>query len=804
MSKRTEFPMDVVTASNSVDAERKEPVQIVDDARAQVAVTSFPHNQINPIRPQWHRGRRSTAIVLVTQAVALLCLGVLMAISPSESSADQNADKDPPAELGTVVDKFVPVDTSHLMGSPDAKPTFGVEKAFPDLQFTRPVEFTHAGDGSDRIFVVEQDGRVRVFPNRQDTKETKVFLDIRDVVRREHNEEGLLGIAFHPNYRTNGEFFVFYSVTPRGSVVSRFKVSKDDPDRADRGSEERLVQWTKPYGNHNGGCLRFGPDGFLYFSVGDGGLREDPHANAQNLESLLGKIHRIDVDHKDPGKNYAVPRDNPFADRSGNVRGEIWAYGLRNVWRYSFDRPTATLWAADVGQDRHEELDIIVRGGNYGWNIREGKHALDPNAERSAVGEFIEPILDYPRVEGKSVTGGLVYRGRRLPDLAGAYLYADFLSGNVWALRWDGTKVTENRKILRTSLLISAFGEDEAGEVYFTAFDGFVYRFRAPNESGNSQPAFPRTLTETGLFSSVKDHTPAAGLIPYTVNVPLWSDGAAKDRFLALPDKGKVVFKERDQWEFPVGTVFVKTFKMNTDLEKPDEMRRLETRLLVHNAQGWEGYTYLWNEEQTEGNLQADWPFTRGFEVKTATGPTKREWYFPSQSDCHACHTHNAGFVMGMNTRQLNRMHDYGRVNENQIEVFERLGVFRESLPKPVRDLEAFPDWPAKSAPVATLARAYLDSNCSMCHSPGGRGHAGGAGMDMRFHEQLPDAFPGNANWLTPNDPARSILLKRMTTRHDNAQMPPLATNHVDEEAVNVIRQWIKELPANLTSKLDQ
>ncbi|MDB5384891.1 MAG: hypothetical protein JWM11_537 [Planctomycetaceae bacterium] len=265
------------------------------------------------------------------------------------------------------------------------------------------------------MFVVEQDGRVRVFPNQSDAKETNVFLDLRGVVRREHNEEGLLGLAFHPDYRTNGQFFVFYSVTPRGSVVSRFRVSKDDPDRAQRDSEEILLQFPKPYGNHNGGCLRFGPDGCLYISVGDGGLAGDPHANAQSLEMLNGKILRIDVNHKDDGKNYAVPKDNPFAGRGG-VRGEIWAYGLRNVWRFSFDRPTGTLWAADVGQDRHEEVDIIDRGGNYGWNIREGKHPLDPNAERSPVGEFIEPVLDYPRVEGKSVTGGLVYRGRRLPD----------------------------------------------------------------------------------------------------------------------------------------------------------------------------------------------------------------------------------------------------------------------------------------------------------------------------------------------------------------------------------------------------
>jgi uncharacterized repeat protein (TIGR03806 family) len=732
------------------------------------------------------------AAALVGGTAALLLLGLM--ISPVEPPpAVLAAGQDPPA---AALEPFVPVDTARLMGSPDEQPTLGVERAFPHLTFTRPVEFTHAGDGTDRLFVVEQDGRIRVFPNRSDGTDTKVFLDLRDVVRREHNEEGLLGLAFHPDFRTNGQFFVFYSGTPRGSVVSRFRVSRDDPDRADRTSEEKLIQWTKPYGNHNGGCLRFGPDGQLYISVGDGGLGGDPHANGQSLETLLAKILRIDVDHKDAGRNYAVPRDNPFADRGGNVCGEIWAYGLRNVWRFSFDRSTGTLWAGDVGQDRHEEIDVIVRGGNYGWNIREGKHALDPNAERSPVGAFIDPVLDYPRVEGKSVTGGLVYRGRRLPELVGAYLYADFISGNVWALRWDGKRVTANRKIARTSLLISAFGEDEAGETYVTAFDGFVYRLRAPTEKARPAPAFPRTLTETGLFASVKDHVPAPGLIPYTVSVPLWSDGAAKDRFLVLPDRGKVVFKEHDPWEFPVGTVLVKTFLLNTDLQNPKEMRRLETRLLVHNPRGWEGYTYLWNEEQDDANLLADWPLTRTFEVKSAAGPVKRDWYFPSRSDCQACHTQNAGFVMGVNTRQLNRAHEYGKVTDNELRVFERLGIFSGPLPKPAGDLEALPDWPARVAPVDTLARAYLDANCAMCHSPGGRGHAGGAGMDMRFHVPLHDAFRGNTHWLSPGDPARSILVKRMATRHADSQMPPLATNRVDEEAVDVIRRWIKQLPA--------
>ncbi|MDB5341386.1 MAG: yliI, partial [Planctomycetaceae bacterium] len=582
---------------------------------------------------------------------------------------------------------FIPFDTSHLMGLPDSHPVFGVENPFPQLSFVRPVDLTNANDGSNRIFVVEQDGRVRVSPNSEQSNEASVFLDITKQVRREDNEEGLLGLAFHPKYRENGQFFVFYSVTPRGSVVSRFRVSKDDVNRADPSSEERLLDFSKPYGNHNGGCLKFGPDGFLYISVGDGGLANDPHENAQNLEVVQGKILRIDVDHQDAGKNYAIPKDNPFADSKANARGEIWAYGFRNPWRMSFDRQTGTLWEGDVGQDHHEEINIVTRRGNYGWNIREGKHPRDPDAIRDRPQSLIDPIFDYPRVEGKCITGGLVYRGKRLPQLEGLYLYADFYSGNIWALKSNGKQATATHKIAHTSLMISAFGEDEAGEIYFTAFDGKIYRLKTP-EPGEKQD-FPRTLTETKLFSSVKDQTPAPGLIPYAVNVQLWSDGAVKDRFIALPSSHSLVFKEQEQWEFPAGTVIVKTFSLQTDKTDPEKRQRIETRLWLNSPRGWEGYTYLWNPEQTEATLLGDWPFRKDYPIQTAEGIVKQEWYFPSRSDCQACHSHNIGFVLGWNTRNLNRLGGH----ENQIDRFKSLDLFKNPPDGPTNKLEAYPRW---------------------------------------------------------------------------------------------------------------
>jgi len=264
----------------------------------------------------------------------------------------------------TLPDRFQPTDTSRLMGSPDPLPLEAV-RAFPNLTFERPVELTAPNDGSHRNFVLEQKGRILVFDDRDDAKGTATFLDLRDVVLSKGNEEGLLGLAFHPQYRENGQFFVYYSTKPRASVIARFRVQKDDPNKADRDSEERLLVIPQPYENHNGGSMRFGQDGLLYIGLGDGGLRDDPHSNAQNRGTLLGKILRIDVDHPSDDRPYGIPKDNPFVGKAG-AKEEIWAYGFRNPWRIAVDRRSGELWTGDVGQDRFEEIDLVRRGGNYG------------------------------------------------------------------------------------------------------------------------------------------------------------------------------------------------------------------------------------------------------------------------------------------------------------------------------------------------------------------------------------------------------------------------------------------------------
>jgi glucose/arabinose dehydrogenase len=411
---------------------------------------------------------------------------------------------------------IVDMKAGTLRSIPAAAPQFPVDEtplpletavAFPDLKWTgwqgftdagkvvplRPILLTHAGDGTNRVFVPTQQGVIHVFPNDQKAKQTQIFLDLQKQVRYNdnENEEGFLGLAFHPRYKKTGEFFVFYTLKSEKlvNVVSRFRVRKDDPNRADPASEEVLLKIKRPFWNHDGGTLCFGPDGYLYIAIGDGGAANDPKNNAQDLSTILGDVLRIDVNKKDPGKNYAIPPDNPFVTKRTDVRQapdkeprpEIWAYGLRNVWRMAFDKKTGKLWAGEVGQNLYEEINIIEKGGNYGWKLRESLHPFFPQGVGPRQ-DLIEPIWEYHHDIGKSITGGNVYRGKKLPELDGHYLYADYVTGRIWALRYDEKekRVVANRPIRDKSLPIMSFGEDEEGETYLMTYSAAgrgIYQF---------------------------------------------------------------------------------------------------------------------------------------------------------------------------------------------------------------------------------------------------------------------------------------------------------------------------------------
>jgi glucose/arabinose dehydrogenase len=349
--------------------------------------------------------------------------------------------------------------------------------AFPNLVIEQPVELTSPDDGTDRIFVVAQKGLIQVFANQAQIKKAAVFLDIHAQVVS-GGERGLLGLAFHPDYKSNGYFYVNYTRgNPLETVISRFKVSAANPSVADPNSEVVLLTYRQPYANHNGGKVAFGNDGLLYISAGDGGSGGDPQNNAQNRKELLGKIMRIDVDKSSDNRHYAIPADNPYRNNGEGFREEIYAYGLRNVWRFNFDRTTGLLWAGDVGQNRIEEVDIIEKGGNYGWRIMEAGECF--KQEDCDKKNLVVPVWSYEQGAntGRSVTGGYVCRDKSLPDLTGKYIYGDFVSGNIWALTAEGKQVVKNQLVTKLDGGLSSFGEDSKKGLYVLNYgEGKIYR----------------------------------------------------------------------------------------------------------------------------------------------------------------------------------------------------------------------------------------------------------------------------------------------------------------------------------------
>ncbi|WP_460635786.1 PQQ-dependent sugar dehydrogenase [Larkinella harenae] len=398
---------------------------------------------------------KKTAVTLVSSLAATVGFAFLVSIACQSGGASEG-------------------DSDTTNPAPTAPTAMRLENAFPNLTFKNPVELTHAGDGTNRLFVIEQEGRIRVFENNAAAQSAETYLDIASKVAS-GGEMGLLGLAFHPNFKQNGYFYVNYTKNnPRETVISRFTATPT-ANRADASTETVLLKFEQPYSNHNGGKIAFGPDGFLYIATGDGGSGGDPQNYSQNLKTYLGKMLRIDVNKTDKG-NYGIPADNPFVTNA-NAFPEIYAYGLRNPWRFSFDSQTGLLWTGDVGQNKLEEIDIVKKGGNYGWRLKEGQDCFNP-ASNCNQGQLIDPIHQYGREEGVSITGGVVYQGARIPGLKGKYIYADFGSGRVWALSFEGETKTANQQIAGDAGPISAFGEDANRELYLLEHtNGTIKRF---------------------------------------------------------------------------------------------------------------------------------------------------------------------------------------------------------------------------------------------------------------------------------------------------------------------------------------
>ncbi len=611
------------------------------------------------------------------------------------------------------------------------------------------------------------------------------FVDIRDRVLTAFNgvpygEMGLLGLALHPKFNLNGTAFLYYSAAgTQGTAVearlSRF-VSRNGGLTLDPTSEEVLLRVPRTSQFHWGGTLGFGPDGHLYIAFGDG--NEKPKAQA--LDSLLGKMLRINVD---AATGYTVPPDNPFVGNA-SARPEIYALGFRNPWKWSIDRATRDIWLGDVGQSDWEEINKVVRGGNYGWPVREGKQCTGVMACTTA--GLIDPILAYSHaapMNGSAIIGGFVYSGIKIPSLRGSYVFAD-AGGKVLALRYTSNGVPYTEQLADIGPIIQTFAQDENGEMY-VATGGNVLALSAAGSPVVS--TFPERLSQTGCMQPANPALPVAGLIPYSVNSPLWSDGAGKERWFALPNGTTINRLSDGDWDLPVGSVTVKSFRLNN--------RLVETRLFVRHDDGdWAGYTYEWNDAQTDAVL-----VDAGGKTKSVDG---KQWLYPSRSQCMACHTEAAGRTLGLETAQLNRNQFYPTTGRtaNQLATLNAVGLFFAPLNVSPDQLDKLAD-PANLAHGLELrARSYLHANCAYCHRPNGPGQGP---EDFRYSlastsigainvipTQSSFGIP-DARLITPGKPDKSIVRHRLQTL-DLGRMPPLGTSVVDTEGLALVSQWIR------------
>jgi hypothetical protein len=616
-------------------------------------------------------------------------------------------------------------------------------------------------------------------------------------------------ISFHPQFAENGYVFIGSNGSFGGakrSRVTRYHVDPHSPYKFDRDSATIIIEWESD--GHNGAALDFGPDGMLYITSGDGTSDSDENLRGQDLTHLTCKLLRIDVDHPEPGKTYRVPSDNPFVDEK-DCRPETYAYGLRNPWRMDIDQKNGRIWVGNNGQDLWEQIYLVERGANYGWSIVEGGHDFYPDRKRGPQ-PISKPIADHSHREARSLTGGIVYYGDKLRDLDSAYLYGDYATGKIWAMKHDGERIRLHQEIADTTMQITAFADGNEGDVWILDLGGKSISRLIPQPKDKPLPVFPVKLSESGLFKNVSQHAMSDGVIPYSVNSQLWSDGAYKERFIAIPDKEgedqRIGYTSTGGWNFPNDTVIVKSFALERTAGDPASRHWIETRFMVRQQNEWAGYSYRWNDEGTDALLVDGDGADRDYEIIDPTAPDgvrKQTWHYPSRAECMVCHSRAANFVLGLQSLQMNRDHNYDGVVDNQLRTLEHLGLFRvdwcsESGPRCYNDyLEAarkevgekalnpavakelvqrteeymkhqfstrdqregckatkllhrdpehlprLPDPLDISASLESRARSYLHANCAHCHVPAGGGNSK---LDLNFDTPLAKMFLINEN----------------------------------------------------------
>ena len=729
--------------------------------------------------------------------------------------------------------------------------------AFPNLTFINPMGITQL-PGASTMVVWEREGRVYSFAKERSASSKTLMLDISSKVQG-WDDCGLLGLAFHPNYASNGYVFLYYTYAATGEV--RGDMNNRPPVSIQGAYHDRLVRYTvnaqgvmdpatetifvDQVANcvfHNGGGLFFHPnDGFLYWSDGD----DEAGSNSQTITSgLLGGVFRIDVDCRggsvshaplrspNPAgsvtQNYYIPNDNPFVGQR-NALEEFFCLGLRSPHRMTLDATTGRIYIGDVGAASREEIDVIARGEsglNFQWDHLEG---LNGHIDGYYLGVDREPLFDYPHSGGEGcIIGGYVYRGSEFPQLVGRYIFGDNLTGHLYYLNeasYPPTRVYmgdlpfgpgPNSGYNYTGL--SSFGEDADHELYLcqlSSTGGKIYKLTAnpENEVANADEKegwqvtdLPATLRETGLLSDLHTVTPSGGFVAYDVNTPLWSDGAQKQRWFAIPTGSTIGYAPTGEWTFPNGSVFLKHFELPYDARNPGLTRRLETRVLVRDDSGHVyGASYKWRLDQSDADLVSDTALEEIPTIDINGVAGTQTWTYPGRQDCVSCHTPASGGVLGLKTKQNHRDHDFSGVTDNQLRAWNHVGYFSPSIDEAtLPELTRLVSLHDPSASVEQRMRSYLDANCSHCHRPAGVR----ALWDARIETPLADAgivngvVADNLGWqggqvLTPGIPRTSIMLYRLAAVNSpgiSYAMPPLAKHLVDEDAVALLRTWIDQL----------
>lgn len=668
--------------------------------------------------------------------------------------------------------------SSLVSGSPEPPKPYAAEVAWPHLVFDKACDIAWLESRSS-IFLTQQKGTIWRLPDDL-SEERPEIIRFADFAASHDPFDSVFSICFHPRFEENGAVFIFYRTSAQplddGTRISRFRVFEDRLE-LDPSTEEILLTFRS--GGHNGGHLGFGPDGMLYILTGDSEVPSppDPLLTGQDLTDLLSSVLRIDVDRRDEGMTYAVPPDNPFLDVPG-ARPEIWAYGFRNPWKLCFHPANGDLWVGDVGWELWEMLYRVERGSNFGWSIVEAVQPILPNQDPGP--SPISPAaVMHPHTEFASITGGYVSETDRLPGLKGVYLYGDFVTGQLWGMWNDAAGAVERTEYLAdTRMQIVSFGRAAGGEVLFLDWpDGQHLHRLVPNPAPDRSGDFPRKLSETGLFSDTAAQQVASGVVPFEVNGAMWRDGAEAQRWIAIPGAGTIEAKKGPFAGIPEGTVLANTISRGG--------RKLESQLLHFENGQWQGYSYRWNEEQTDA------------ELVDAAGVTDvvdgERWTFPSRADCVRCHNIGSDYRLAFQPGQLDR--------DGQLESFHALGLVNDLfVEKAASEPAAKVDDP--EAPLELRARTWLAANCAHCHRKRG---GGSVTLEMDLGRKLEETgLLGTApekgtfgiegsELLKPGDPYRSVLYYRAATC-GIGHMPMIGATTVDPTGVVVLHDWIASM----------